>query len=104
MALKVIWSDEAINNLEKLIFYLESNWDKKVIQRFFHRLENIIETLSLYPGAYRLVIKSKGIRKAVITKQVSIFYQKKNSEIEIITLLDNRINPKTIRKILRGKK
>lgn len=104
MALKIEWSDEALKNLDDLILYLENNWDKKVIQRFFRRMETIIETLSLYPSAYRLVVKKKGIRKAIITKQVSMYYQKKNSGIEIITLLDNRMNPKAIRVALKDKK
>lgn len=104
MALTVDWSDEASDNLDGLIAYLENNWEEKVIQTFFKRLESIIETISLYPSAYRLVVKSKGIRKAVVVAQVSIYYQKKNSGIEIITLLDNRTNPKTIRKILRARK
>jgi hypothetical protein len=37
MALKVQWSDEALNNLGELIIYLQNDWDEKVIQRFFRR-------------------------------------------------------------------
>lgn len=81
MALVFEWSDEALRNLESLINYLENNWEEKVIQKFFKRLESILETIIIYPNACRLVVKRKGIRKAVIVAQVSIYYQTKNSSI-----------------------
>ena len=34
MALIVEWSDEALHNWERLINYLENNWEEKVIQKF----------------------------------------------------------------------
>ncbi|TVR77177.1 MAG: type II toxin-antitoxin system RelE/ParE family toxin [Chitinophagaceae bacterium] len=32
---KVIWSIEAVDNLDKIIAYLEEKWSEKEIKRFF---------------------------------------------------------------------
>jgi hypothetical protein len=44
-----------------------------------------------------------GVRKGVIHKNVSLFYRedRKNNKIYLITFFNNRMNPKTLNKLLR---
>lgn len=89
---KLIWSDEARNNLNGIIDYLENNWSEKEISRFFKKLNHQLDLIKNNPKLFPKVNK-KGIRKSVLLKQVSIFYKSNHKEIHILFLFDNRQNP-----------
>lgn len=42
MALEIVWTDEAKNQLDEIITYLEENWTEKEISKFFVRLEECL--------------------------------------------------------------
>ncbi len=94
---RAIWSDEALNNLKGIIEYLEKNWTKKEIVKFVYLLEKRISVVVLNPFSFPIVNHSKKIRKAVVSKQVSIFYLPDTSQIYILSLFDNRRNPDRIK-------
>ena len=50
--LKIRWTEEATNNLENIIAYLEANRTSKEITKFFQKLEKQLILLSLFPEAY----------------------------------------------------
>ncbi len=90
---KLIWSSEALNNLKAIVNYLEIRWTKREIIKFSQLLENKITIIIDNPFLFPESIKSKGIRKAVLTKQTTIYYRIIDNEIHLITLYDNRQNP-----------
>ena len=92
---KVIWSDEAINNLREIIDYLESKWTQREIGNFAKKLEKQIEIIKRLPLSYPKSMR-KNIRKAVMTKQTTVYYEIANESIRIVTLFDNRKNPKKL--------
>lgn len=71
---KVIWSAEALENLEKIITYLEKNWSEKEIKKFVKKLEKQISLIKKQPLSFP---KSQlvEIRKSVLSKQITIFLQ-----------------------------
>ena len=46
MALEIVWSEEAENQLDRIVDYLEENWTEKEIEKFFKRLEEALKQLS----------------------------------------------------------
>lgn len=40
MALEIVWSEEAENQLDGIVDYLEENWTENEIEKFFKRLED----------------------------------------------------------------
>ncbi|HRN42497.1 MAG TPA: type II toxin-antitoxin system RelE/ParE family toxin [Vicingus sp.] len=92
--MKVRWTVRASKNLDKIIDYLENEWDVKTVQNFASKLLNLLETLKSKPEIGILVEKDKEIRAFVLTKQNTLFYRIKDQQIIILQLFDNRMNPK----------
>ncbi|MBN1599280.1 MAG: type II toxin-antitoxin system RelE/ParE family toxin [Bacteroidales bacterium] len=90
---KLIWSDEAINNLKGIIDYLENRWTKQEIKKFSLLLDKQLKLIENNPFLYAESDYSNGLRKSVLSKQTSIYYRIVNNEIRIITLFYNRQNP-----------
>ena len=94
---KIIWSDEALNNLKSIIAYLESRWSKKEISKFANLLDKNVNLIKDNPLLFPKSNRRKEYRKAVISKQISLYYMIDNKSITIITLWDNRQNPRKLK-------
>ncbi len=92
----LIWSDEALNNLKCILDYLEGRWTKKEITRFVRLLDKHLLLIKENPFLFPKSKNSTEYRKAVISKQVSLYYKISNNEIYLITLFDNRQNPQKV--------
>jgi plasmid stabilization system protein ParE len=90
---RLIWSEEALNNLKEIINYLEDRWTGREIKNFVQLLDKQIKLIEDNPYLIAESIQSKGLRKSVLSRQTTIYYQIIDSEIRIITLFDNRQNP-----------
>ena len=93
---RIIWSDEAVNNLREIIGYLELKWTEKELKKFGQKLEKQIGIIKGQPLAYPKSRK-KSIRRAVMTKQTTIYYQIVRDAIRIVSIFDNRKDPKNLR-------
>ena len=96
---KLVWSDEAINNLRAIIDYLENKWTKNEIKKFSQLLDKRLKLIENNPFLFAESNKSNGLRKSVLSKQTTIYYQVLEYEIRIVTLFDNRQNPNKLKNI-----
>jgi len=94
---KVIISKRAERNLDQLVNFLESNWSIRIRDKFLATLKEKVNQITKMPLMYQTSTKSKTIRRCVVTKQTTLFYQIKKDEIEIITIQDNRQDPIKLR-------
>lgn len=70
---KIIWSDEAKNNLSWIINYLEINWTEKELRFFFQGLEKTFQLISQNPQLFRLTNKRKKFANVyLVNRQVFI--------------------------------
>jgi len=90
---KLIWSEEALNNLKGIVDYLEKNWTSREITKFAQLLEKQLKLIEENPYLFPNSGKSNGLRKSVLSKQTTIYYRINIQEVQIITLFDNRQNP-----------
>ena len=95
---KIIWSDEALKNLARIIEYLEQRWTEREIRNFSRLLDRQISLIQTNPELFPTSSTSNGLRKAVLTKQTTIFYRIDDLKIKIVTLFDNRQNPNKMKK------
>jgi len=93
---KIIWSDEALRNLKTIFDYLESTWTPKEIQKFAQLLEKSLNLLVTNPLSFPQIKHPNKLRKMVISKQISIFYQTTENQIRIVSIFDNRQSPSRI--------
>ena len=95
---KLIWSDEALTNLKQIILYLEEKWTTTEIKKFANLLDRQLFRIQNNPFLFPKSDVRENYRKAVLSKQTTIYYRVFNFEIHIVTLFDNRQDPKKIEK------
>lgn len=89
----VLWSDEALENVDSIVTYLESRWSQQEADAFIETLQEKETVLSYYPEAYPMSGKSGGYRRCVVTKQITIFYKFENEVVIIHHVFDTRQDP-----------
>jgi len=100
MSYAIIWTSEALETFDDRITYLKINWTEKEIANFKTRVREYLDVLQESPLIAQKPGKLKNVHIGVILKQVSVIYRVRQStnEIELISFIDNRQNPKRIRK------
>jgi len=93
MAYEIIVKKRFTNKVVHLLKYLEKEWGKSTADNFIQTVERRIDTLSYHPY---IGIQSgmKNVRSILISKQNRLYYRVKGAQIEILTLLDTRMDPK----------
>jgi len=94
---KIHWSDEALNNLDSLIDYLTVKWSDKEIRNFFRKLDKSIAIISKNPFSFPASDLKINVRRSVMSEQTTIYYEVKEDGIVILSLSDNRKDPKSIK-------
>ncbi len=95
---RIVWSEEALINLKGIIEYLEKNWSEKELKKFAKLLDNRLSLISTNPLLFPATNHSTSIRMVLLSKFISIFYQPFDGYIRIVSLFDNRRNPKPLKK------
>lgn len=95
---KIRLSNRTSRKLEKLLIFLEEEWSLKVKKDFLFKLEESLKLIRKLPASFPESDKMPGLRKCVITSQITIFYKYSDSTIYIVSLFDNRQNPKSLDK------
>ncbi|WP_395079808.1 type II toxin-antitoxin system RelE/ParE family toxin [Gracilimonas sp.] len=91
---KIKWSEKSLQDLDQILDYLEKEWTKKEIQNFKEKLFNRIEIIGKYPKIFKASEIKPQLRRSVLSKQTSIFYQiqPEKKTISIVRLFDNRMD------------
>ena len=98
MKREVRLSKRAMRKLDNLLAYLEEEWSAKVKHEFVLKLDRALKQIQRIPDSFPESEKVKGLRKCVVTKQTTVFYKYSESSIDVVTIFDNRQNPKSIKK------
>ena len=96
MDYKLHWSDESLKNLEEILDYLSSRWTQKEIDRFKHKLSRQLGLIIQNPYMFPVSTYNPYLRKAVLSKQTTIFYKIEDFKVSIAYLHINRKNIKRI--------
>ena len=86
--MQVIWSDEAVLDYHQNIDYLLENWSVKVAIEFTEDVEEVIQLIKTHPKLYPLT-NYKEIRRAVVRKQITLFFKVKDDTIDLIRFWNN---------------
>jgi plasmid stabilization system protein ParE len=88
--LTVFWTDRSISDSLAIKRYLQKEFSQKEIDNFY-KLLGAFEKIVLFPQLYPQSIKNKKAHRAVLSKQLSVFYNLSKDQINIIAVLDNRV-------------
>lgn len=97
--MEIIWSAKAKITFFNVLGYLKMNWTTKEIIKFNLRTEIVLNAIKRNPGIFPISEKHKEIRKAIIDKNNSFFYEvdSYNNKIYLLTFFDNRQNPDNLK-------
>lgn len=95
MALKIVWTPQALEGLEKVIDYLEDEWTATEILNLEQKISEFVNRISNYPKIYSQTGKFANIHKGLIDKNNYIIYriQPKKKLIEIINFRGTKQKP-----------
>ncbi len=98
MAYKVKWSERSKDDLIQIIDYLIDNWGRNSAKKFKKTVLQTIDLISKIPTIYPLTEYRENVRRWVVVKQVSVYYQinEDAKEIYIVRFYDNRRDPDKI--------
>jgi hypothetical protein len=82
---------------------LKLNWTKKEMTSFKNLTNDLLGKIQSEQIVCPYANKKLGIKKGVVHKNVSLFYKEDrvNEKIYLVTFFNNRVNPKTLNKLLR---
>jgi plasmid stabilization system protein ParE len=90
---KILWTDHALDELEKTIEYLEIKFSEKELKRLAQKIESITELISQNPKLFPKSDK-KEVYRVTILKFNTMYYRLQDDTIEILSFFSNRQNPK----------
>lgn len=97
MPKEIIWSPLSISDIENTIEYLSDAWNKQVINEFLDEVDLSLKHIALYPRLYPVINKKMKVRKCVVSKHNTIFYQEKKSTIQLLRIFDTRQHPEKLK-------
>ena len=89
---RILWTDNAINELEQTIDFLKLNWTNKEIEQLIKALNQTADLISINPRLFPVSYKSK-VRKAVVDSLNTIYFRENENSIEILSFFSNRQHP-----------
>ena len=75
MAVVISWSDQAKKTYAGNIEYLIDAWSEKEVKKFVLRSQYVVLNIEGNPKLYSVSNKRKNIRKAVVNKQITLYYR-----------------------------
>ena len=97
MDYKLFWSKETLDNLESILAYLESEWTERELVAFKSKLSKQLDLIQKNPRLFSISGIQPRLRKVVLSKQTTIFYDLKDHKIHIAYLFSNRMDVKRIK-------
>jgi hypothetical protein len=102
MAFKIIYSPLAKESFRQNISYLEEDWTIKEIQYFIQKTSDVIDILKIQPVLFPVWEFDKTIRKVVIIKQITLFYEFDKENVYLHLFWNNYQDPEKIKLLLKG--
>ncbi|MBD3617532.1 MAG: type II toxin-antitoxin system RelE/ParE family toxin [Gracilimonas sp.] len=87
---RVVWSRESSIKIQEIKAYLLEEWSEAEVNSVLVKLKKFEHRVSYFPKLYPASLRFPHLRKAVISKHLSIIYEPRGETVKVITILDNR--------------
>ncbi|WP_167619317.1 type II toxin-antitoxin system RelE/ParE family toxin [Maribellus sediminis] len=96
MDYRLVWTNEAVQNLEVILTYLGKRWTDREINLFKQKLSKLLDLITKFPGMFPKSGFNEKLHKAVLSKQTTLFYLVEENSIYLVSLFityqdENRI-------------
>jgi plasmid stabilization system protein ParE len=99
MKREIVITPRAQVEIEAIFEYLELKWNEKIKKKFSNKINAIINLILENPGLFPVSNVNKKSRKAVISKQSTLFYHFNNKHIVVLSVFDTRQDHTKIKEI-----
>jgi plasmid stabilization system protein ParE len=90
--LQIRWTSQSLFHASLIKQYLLKKFTQKEVDNFYDLLSSFEEAVVLFPKLYPETKKKFKIRRAVLSKELSVFYRIAKGQIDVLAVLDNRCN------------
>ncbi|MES2376340.1 MAG: hypothetical protein V4553_07170 [Bacteroidota bacterium] len=87
----IVYSDRAIANSLTIKNFLLLKFTQREVNNFYKMLEKFGEVVSVFPEIYPKSIINSKARRAVLSKQLSVFYIVYEKQVSVVGIIDNRM-------------
>lgn len=101
--MEIVWTKLAKITYIEVLENLKKRWTKKEMKNFKDQTNQLLEKIKNEQVTHLYANEKLGVRKGVIHKNVSLFYKEdiKNNKIYLFTFFNNRMNPETLKELLK---
>lgn len=93
MEYEIIWEDEANEELQRILRYLDNEWSYEARSKFEKTLTDKLNALKLHPYRGNPSVYTLGVRSILVSKHNRLFYRVEADKIVIVSIQDIRGNP-----------
>jgi len=97
MDCKLIWTEEAISNLENILDYLTKEWTQREVNNFKKKIGRQLDLILMNPFMFPKSDYNPRLRKAVLSRQTTIFYEIRKNDIYLVYIFTNKMNIEKIK-------
>jgi len=97
---EIIWTRTAYKSFDLNIEFIKKKWDDIIVKRFIFDADKAIEKLKINPLLYPMTITFPKYHRAIIHKNVSLFYRHSSTKVYILLFWENRQDPKFLKELL----
>lgn len=90
---QIIYKKRFLNKLDKLLAYLEKEWNITVGNEFLDKLEDKIKIIKSHPTIGGIT-SIKNTRSILITNHNKVYYRIEKNKIVVLNMIDTRKYPK----------
>ncbi|MBK9165776.1 MAG: type II toxin-antitoxin system RelE/ParE family toxin [Acidobacteria bacterium] len=96
---RILWTDHALEELEKAVEYLQLNFTDAEIARLANAVESTLSHITRNPLMYPETAQAGGIRRAVVLRFNTLYYRVNYDEqiIEVLSFFSNRQDPASLK-------
>lgn len=87
----------AQERLDTIVEYLSITWGESVKSKFLSEFMRCLRLISINQILFPLFEEYEDVRRCLVTSYNTIYYRVKNSQIQILTIWDNRMDPLTLK-------
>ena len=101
MAYRIIYSPLAEKSFMQNISYLQKEWTTKEINQFIKKTSDVVDILKSDPYIFQKWEHNRNLRKVILIKQITLFYEIKSNNVYILLFWNNYQHPNKIVTLLK---
>jgi len=93
MSYTLTFTSTAFETYYAITAQLQGRWGDKIVADFERKTVKVLELITVSPLIFQSIESNPNLRKGLIHKNCSVFYEVQEFQIEILFFWDNRQDP-----------